>query len=377
MSTPSPLSIAEHFASLEDPRLIKKNDHKLLDIMVIAICGMICHAEDWVSIAGFGRAKEDWFRGFLELPNGIPSHDTFNRVFSRLSPTQFQRCFAGWVQALSGTYEGLITIDGKRLRRSHDRGQGKSAIHMVSAWAASNSLVLGQVKTDEKSNEITAIPELLKLLALEGCLVSIDAMGCQKAIAQQIVDQGGDYLLALKGNQPGLQDQVWTAFETAEAADFKGYTVDTLTTEDKGHGRREVRRYCILNTKGPKGVLETSEWPKLNRIGVVESERTVQGKTTVEMRYYISSATLDAKRFAHAVRGHWGIENRLHWVLDVAFNEDQCRVRKGYGAENLAVLRHIALNAIKQEKTAKLGVHNKRLRAGWDHAYLAKILAGI
>lgn len=374
MSTPTPLSMAEHFASLEDPRISTKSEHKLLDIIVIAVCGMICHAEDWVSIAEFGRAKEEWFRGFLALPNGIPSHDTFNRVFSRLSPKQFQSCFAGWVQALSGTYEGLIAIDGKRLRRSHDRGQEKSAIHMVSAWAAENSLVLGQVKTDEKSNEITAIPELLELLALEGCLVTIDAMGCQKAIAQQIVDQGGDYLLALKGNQPGLQEQVWTAFETAEAANFEGYSVDMLVTEDKGHGRREVRRYCTLSTQG---LLENSAWPELTRIGVVESERTVGAKTTVEMRYYISSRALDAKGFAYAVRGHWGIENCLHWVLDVAFNEDQCRVRKGYGAENLAVIRHIALNAIKQEKTAKLGVNNKRLRAGWDHAYLAKILAGI
>lgn len=374
MSTATSLSIAEHFASLEDPRISSKSEHKLLDIIVIAVCGVICHADDWVSIAQFGRAKEEWLRGFLELPNGIPSHDTFNRVFSRLSPTQFQRCFAGWVQALSGTYEGLIAIDGKRLRRSHDRSEEKSAIHMVSAWASDNALVLGQVKTDEKSNEITAIPQLLELLALEGCLVTIDAMGCQKAIAQQIVDQGGDYLLALKGNQPGLQEQVWTAFETAEAVDFKGYTVDMLTTEDKGHGRQEVRRYCVLGTQD---LLETSDWPNLNRIGVVESERTVQGKTTTEMRYYISSRALDAKRFAHAVRGHWGIENGLHWVLDVAFDEDQCRVRKGYGAENLAVIRHIALNAIKQEKTAKLGVQNKRLRAGWDHAYLAKILSGI
>ena len=374
MSSPHPLSIAAHFAELQDPRISSKSEHKLLDIIVIAICGVICHAEDWVSIADFGRAKEDWFRSFLELPNGIPSHDTFNRVFSRLLPTQFQRCFASWVRALSGTYEGLIAIDGKRLRRSHDRSQERSAIHMVSAWAAENSLVLGQVKTEEKSNEITAIPQLLELLALEGCLVTIDAMGCQKPIAQQIIDQGGDYLLAVKGNQRGLQDKVWTAFETAEAAEFKGYTVDTFTTEDKGHGRHEIRRYCVLGTEG---LLDVPDWPQLTMIGVAESERTEQGKTTTEMRYYIGSITPAAERFAHAVRGHWGIENSLHWVLDVAFREDECRVRKGFGAENLAVLRHIALNAVKQEKTAKLGVHNKRLRAGWDHAYLAKILAGM
>jgi predicted transposase YbfD/YdcC len=268
----------------------------------------------------------------------------------------------------------LIAIDGKRLRRSHDRSQERSAIHMVSAWAADNSLVLGQVKTDEKSNEITAIAQLLELLSLEGCLVRIDAIGCQKPIAQQIIDQGGDYLLAVKGNQRGLQDNVWTAFETAEAADFKGYTVDTFTTEDQDHGRHEIRRYCVLGTEG---LLEAPDWPQLTMIGVAESERTEQGKTTTEMRYYIGSIAPDAERFAHAVRGHWGIENSLHWVLDVAFREDECRVRKGFGAENLAVLRHIALNAVKQEKTAKLGVHNKRLRAGWDHAYLAKILAGM
>lgn len=374
MSPPNPLSIAAHFDSLADPRISSKTEHKLLDIIVIAISAVICHADDWVSIVEFGRAKESWFRQFLELPNGIPSHDTFNRVFARLSPTKFQNCFASWVRALSGAYEGLIAVDGKRLRRSHDRSSDKSAIHLVSAWAVENSLVLGQVKTDEKSNEITAIPPLLELLALEGCLVSIDAMGCQQPIARQIIEQGGDYVLALKGNQSGLQEKVWTAFETAEAADFKGYTVDTLETQDKGHGRTEIRRYCVLGTEG---LLTAPSWAGLKMIGVVEAERTDNGKTSVEMRYYIGSIPPQAALFAKAVRGHWGIENSLHWVLDVAFREDECRVRKGYGAENLAVLRHIALNAVKQEKTAKIGVKNKRLRAGWDEAYLAKILAGI
>ena len=374
MSTPNPLSIAAHFDTLSDPRISRKTEHKLLDIIVIAISAVICHADDWVSIAEFGRAKETWFRQFLELPNGIPSHDTFNRVFARLSPTGFQTCFANWVRSLSGAYAGLIAVDGKRLRRSHDRAADKSAIHLVSAWAVDNALVLGQVKTDEKSNEITAIPQLLELLALEGCLVTIDAMGCQKPIAQTIIDRGGDYVLALKGNQRGLQDRVLTAFETAEEAAFKGYTVDTLETKDVGHGRTEIRRYCVLGTQG---VLEALGWAGLNMIGVVEAERTEQGKTSLEMRYYIGSIPPQAALFAKAVRGHWGIENSLHWVLDVAFREDECRVRKGYGAENLAVLRHIALNAVKQEKTAKLGVKNKRLRAGWDEPYLAKILAGI
>ncbi|MCB1717992.1 MAG: ISAs1 family transposase, partial [Candidatus Competibacteraceae bacterium] len=224
MSTPNPLSIAAHFDTLSDPRISRKTEHKLLDIIVIAISAVICHADDWVSIAEFGRAKETWFRQFLELPNGIPSHDTFNRVFARLSPQGFQRCFTSWVRSLSGAYAGLIAVDGKRLRRSHDRSQDKSAIHLVSAWAVDNALVLGQVKTDEKSNEITAIPQLLELLALEGCLVTLDAMGCQKPIAQKSIDQGGDYVLALKGNQSGLRDRVLTAFETAEEAAFKGYT---------------------------------------------------------------------------------------------------------------------------------------------------------
>ena len=374
MSSPNPLCIASHFESLADPRLSSKTEHKLLDMIVIAICGVICHADGWVSIAEFGRAKEAWFRQFLELPNGIPSHDTFNRVFARVSPKGFQACFASWVRALSGAYEGLIAVDGKRLRRSHDRAADQSAIHLVSAWATENALVLGQVKTDEKSNEITAIPQLLELLALEGCLVTIDAMGCQKPIARQIIDQGGDYVLALKGNQSGLLNRVLTAFETAEAVEFQGYTVDTLETQDQGHGRTEIRRYCVLGTEG---LLSAPSWAGLQMIGVVEAERTEQGKTTVEMRYYIGSIEPKAAEFARAVRGHWGIENSLHWVLDVAFREDDCRVRKGYGAENLAVLRHIALNAVKQEKTAKLGVNNKRLRAGWDEAYLAKILAGI
>ncbi|MEZ5592708.1 MAG: ISAs1 family transposase [Gammaproteobacteria bacterium] len=374
MLPPNPLSIATHFESLADPRISGKTEHKLLDIIVIAISGVICHADDWVSIAQFGRAKEGWFRQFLELPNGIPSHDTFNRVFSRLSPTGFQACFASWVRALSGAYDGLIAVDGKRLRGSYDRASDKSAIHLVSAWAVDNALVLGQVKTNEKSNEITAIPQLLNLLALEGCLVTIDAMGCQKPIARQIIDQGGDYVLAVKGNQRGLYEQVLTAFETAENAEFKGYTVDTLKTQDQGHGRTEVRRYCVLATEG---LLEAPNWVGLNMIGVVEAERTEHGKTRSEMRYYIGSIPPRAADFARAVRGHWHIENSLHWVLDVAFREDDCRVRKGYGAENLAVLRHIALNAAKQEKTAKLGVKNKRLRAGWDEPYLAKILAGI
>jgi predicted transposase YbfD/YdcC len=342
---------------------------------VIAICGLICGADDWVSIAEFGEAKEDWFREFLELPNGIPSHDTFGRTFSLLSPEAFQESFLSWVRSLTGVFEGLVAIDGKTLRRSHDRRAGKAAIHMVSAWASENGLVLGQVKTEEKSNEITAIPELLRALSLKGCLVSIDAMGCQKAIARQIIEQGGDYLLALKGNQSNLADEVEALFSAADGVGYEGYSVDYYETEERNHGRHEIRRYWSLASKDL--LVNAGPWVDLNMIGMMESQRTVDGETSIEYRYYIASIENRATEFARAVRGHWGIENGLHWVLDVALREDDCRVRKGNAPENLALLRHIAVNAVKQEKTKKLGVKNKRLKAGWDETYLAKILCGV
>jgi predicted transposase YbfD/YdcC len=336
---------------------------------------MICGADDWVSIAGFGEAKEEWFREFLELPNGIPSHDTFGRTFSLLSPKAFQESFTCWIHSLTGVFEGLVAIDGKTLRRSHDRQAGKAAIHMVSAWASENGLVLGQVKTEEKSNEITAIPELLRALSVKGCLVTIDAMGCQKAIAKQIIDQEGDYLLALKGNQSKLADEVEAVFSAADRAGYKGYAVDYYETKERNHGRQEIRRYWSLESEGL--LVNARPWANLNMIGMMESERTVDGKTSIEYRYYIASIENSATEFARAVRGHWGIENGLHWVLDVALREDDCRVRKVNAPENLALLRHIAVNAVKPEKTKKLGVKNKRLRAGWDETYLAKILCGV
>ena len=367
-----PTSLVEHFASLEDPRVLKKNQHKLLDIVVIAICGIICGADDWVAIAEFGRSKESWFRTFLELPNGIPSHDTFGRVFSLLSPTEFQSCFTRWMRSLTGVFEGLVAVDGKTLRRSHDRRSNRAAIHMVSAWAIENSLVLGQVKTDEKSNEITAIPELLRALALEGCLVSIDAMGCQRAIAKPIVEQGGDYLLALKGNQGNLSEEVEALFDEADQVSYEGYGVQFHETQEHNHGRHEVRRYWTMACEGR--LTYAKRWSKLNMVGMVESERTVDGETSIEYRYYIGSFGNDVQTFAQGARGHWGVENGLHWVLDVAFREDDSRVRKGHAPENLALLRHIAVNLLNQEKTAKLGVKNKRLKAGWDESYLAKLL---
>ncbi len=375
MKPSAPTSLVEHFVSLADPRIVKKNRHNLLDIVVISICAVICGADDWVAVADFGRAKERWLRSFLELPNGIPSHDTFGRVFSLLSPKAFQQCFTSWMRSLNGVFEGLVAIDGKCLRRSHDRRSNRSAIHMVSAWASENGLVLGQIKTDEKSNEITAIPELLRALELNGCLVTIDAMGCQKAIAKQITDQGGDYLLALKGNQGKLAEEVETLFEKADAAEYEGFTVDYHETGEKHHGRQEIRRYWTMPCDG--SLTHAKPWAKLNMVGMIESQRTVDGKSTLEYRYYIGSIESDARLFAKGARAHWGIENGLHWVLDVAFREDDSRVRKGHGAENFALLRHIAVNAIKQEKTAKVGVKNKRLKAGWDDSYLAKILRAI
>ncbi|MCP4459917.1 MAG: ISAs1 family transposase [Cytophagales bacterium] len=368
-------SIADHFSKLTDPRIDRKKKHKLIDIFVIAICAIICGANDWVAIESFGKAKYKWLKTFLELPNGIPSHDTFGRVFSLVSPSEFQNCFVNWVRAAFEVSKGeLIAIDGKKLRRSHDRSSNKSAIHMVSAWASKNRVVLGQVKTEEKSNEITAIPELLKMLDIKGCIVSIDAMGCQKKIARQIIDQQGDYVLGLKGNQESLMDEVVEHFGQIDKEMLKSSAYEYYETEEVNHGRKEIR--CYLTTDDIEELTRVDEWEGLNVIGVVQSERQVNGSTSIEHRYYISSIENDAKRFAEAVRNHWSIENSLHWVLDIAFREDESRVRKGNAPENLAVLRHIALNLIKQDKSVKLGVKNKRLRAGWDDKYLANILTG-
>ena len=372
----TPMSaLIESFAELEDPRMAGKCHHPLIDMVVIAVSAIICNANDWVTVAQFGRAKEAWFRTFLELPNGIPSHDTFSRVFAVIDPESFAQCFSSWMQLVSQALSGVVAIDGKTLRGSYDLGDNRAAIHMVSAWSSENGVVLGQVKTDEKSNEITAIPELLKVLSLEGCLVTTDALGCQRKIAQQIVEQGGDYLLAVKDNQPALLEHVLQAFEHAEA--HAPESMQTFTTEDKGHGRRERRHYTTLSLPPVFDPNVAKRWASLSTLAVVEAERTVDGKTSSAFRYYISSAELSAPRFAHSGRGHWGVENGLHWVLGVNFNEDASRVRKGHGAENLARLRHIALNVLKADKQTKLGVKNKRLVAGWDERYLAKLLLAL
>ena len=366
-------SLIEHVRIIPDHRVTGRCSHLLVDIIVIAIIAILCGADDWNSIEGFGKAKQEWFRRFLQLPSGIPSHDTFRRVFARISPSAFQECFIAWVRDVAGTIEGVIAIDGKTLRRSHDRGIGKKAIHMVSAWAAENSLVLGQVKTDEKSNEITAIPELLKLLDINGCIVTIDAMGCQKVIAKQIIEKNGDYVLALKGNQSGLQEAVEAVFQEADIVGYKNFPVDYFETSERSRNRVETRRHWTIDCD--ESFEHSKVWEGLNIIGMVECERTLNGATTIEYRYYIGSIENNAQLFGKAVRDHWGIENKLHWRLDMGFREDESRIRKGHSAENFAVMRHFAINLLKQDKLTKLGVKNKRLKAGWDDEYRIDLLS--
>ncbi|NEO74632.1 MAG: ISAs1 family transposase [Moorea sp. SIO3H5] len=371
------LNLIEHFREVEDPRIERSKRHLLIDIIIITILAVICGANGWVGVATFGQAKYEWLNTILELPNGIPSHDTFGDVFARLNPEQLQKCFLRWVRSVSCLTQGeVIAIDGKTLRRSYDSGDNKGAIHMVSAWANNNRLVLGQRKVDEKSNEITAIPELLKVLAIEGCIITIDAMGTQTAIAEQIITQGGDYVLALKGNQGDLCTDVQQLFAYAEVTGFKGIEYDYYERVETGHGRIETRRYWSMGCV--EGLLNGEKWAGLKSIVMVESVRRESGKPTPEpeRRYFISSLVPNALRLASAIRTHWGIENSLHWVLDVAFREDECRIRKGHGDENLAMVRHLALSLLNQEKTSKVGIQNKRLQAGWDNDYLLKVLAG-
>jgi predicted transposase YbfD/YdcC len=370
---PAP-SITSYFCSLEDPRSDHTRRHQLIDIITIAVCGVICGADSWVDIELFGKSKEGWLKGFLELPNGIPSHDTFGRVFAHLDAQQFWDCFLEWVQAVSALTRGqVIAIDGKTLRRSHDRSLGKAAIHMVSAWAAENRLVLGQTKVAEKSNEITAIPELLALLDIAGCIVTIDAMGCQKGIARVIIEESGDYVLALKENQGQLYQEVQELFKDEGLVAAEG---DFHETVNKGHGRLEHRRcWTIADQECLSYLNPGGKWLGLQSVAKVTGERRVGEEVSTESRYYISSLPGDAKQLLWAVREHWGIENCVHWVLDIAFREDESRVRKGHGQQNLATMRHMALNLLRRETTSKGGVKAKRLRAGWDESYLLKVLS--
>jgi predicted transposase YbfD/YdcC len=372
--------ISEHFATLTDPRVERSKAHLLGDILTIALCGVICGADDWVAIELFGRTKEEWLRTFLALPGGIPSHDTFGRVFRRLDPEEFRRCFLSWVQAVVGEVGGqVVAIDGKTLRRSHDRRTGKEALHLVSAWATASGLVVGQVATDTKSNEITAIPALLRLLALEGAIVTIDAMGCQTAIATQVVEQHAEYVLALKDNHPSLHDRVRTTFADADLAAGTALPLGDLvadTTTDKGHGRIEQRRCRAIGDPAYLAYIDPNHaWPKLRSVVCIESTRRIGDTVSTEARHYLSSLPADAALLARTIRSHWGIENRLHWALDVVFREDDCRVRADHAPLNLAVIRHFALNLLRQEHSQRTGLATKRLRAALDDTYLRSVLA--
>jgi predicted transposase YbfD/YdcC len=408
-------SVLEHFADLDDPRVARAQRHSLLAVIAIALCGVICGAESWVEIAEFGRTKAAWLATFLDLPHGIPSHDTIGRVFAALDSDHFAACFAAWMAALAavlptdaallpaadrgagaGAARRVIALDGKTVRRSHDRWAGKAARHLVSAWASASQLVLAQTAVDDKSNEITAVPRLLRQLDVAGSLVTVDAMGCQAAIATQIVEQGADYVLALKENQASLYEDVVDTFVQADTTAFGDY-VPAVWTYDrqsaKDHGRLEVREAWVLSDPAVLAYLQQGRtervgqpWPHLAAIGRVVAQRRVPALdpaqqlgtwvvSSQEARYYLLSTPLAAPAFAAAVRTHWGIENRVHWLLDVAFREDDSRVRVGHAADNFALLRRLALNLLKHETSATCGIQGRRLKAGWSTDYLLKVLS--
>jgi predicted transposase YbfD/YdcC len=367
------LALQTHFADLPDPRIDRTRQHDLLDILVIAICAVICGAEGWVDIAAYGVAKEGWLKTFLRLPNGIPSHDTFRRVFCLLDPAAFVDCFQRWIDALSaGLGLKRIAIDGKTLRRSFDRAKGRTALHLVSAWATEQHLVLGQVAVDAKSNEITAIPKLLELLDVSGAIVTIDAMGCQKEIAAQIRKGGGDYVLTVKDNQPNLLEDIQLCFAEALDKGFVGAKYSKHEEVYSGHGREET--HVVYTIQDPEGIRDKALWKDLKAITLIYSERREAGKeTTMETRYYIGSKAAKAKAYAGYVRGHWGIENGWHWVLDVSFDEDHSRMRTDHSAENMALLRRLALSLLKQHG-GEGSVRGKRKQSGWNNHMLLEVL---
>jgi len=372
-------ALIEQLADLPDPRIARTRLHKLTDILAIAICAVLCGADGWDDFVAFGRAKHEWLkeRLGLELPSGIPCADTFRRVFARLDPEALETCFRQWTRQLHvRTHGEVIALDGKVVRHSFDTACEQPAIHMVSAWAARARLVLGQVKIDDKTNEIPTVPALLKLIDICGCIVTADAMSCQKATAAVIIAQGADYVLAVKDNQPTLYADIQARFAYAEAHGYEDILHRYCTQNDKGHGRIETRRCDLLPLalNDPFWGDVQAEWTGLRSLAKLTCTRQIGEKTSTEVRYFISSVPQSASCVLRAVRAHWGIENRLHYVLDVSMNEDACRIRRDHGAENLAVLRHIGLNLLRQEKTNPRGIKARRKQAGWDNDYLAQIL---
>lgn len=366
-------SLVECFSDVDDPRVNRQRRHKLIDIIVIATLAVMCNANGWKEIYLWGDANHQWLKAFLELPNRIPSRDTFRRTISRLNPQQFERAFLRWLRGINRRIQGVIAIDGKTLRGS--RCGDKDPLHIVSAWACEQHLTLGQRTVDGKSNEITAIPELLATLALKGAIVTIDAMGCQKNIAAQIVEAHGDYCLAVKDNQPTLAEDIAQSFLASLENDAGSAPYEEHSTHDKGHGRMETRHYYTMPV--PKTVRTAHEWKGLKSIGMTITYRHVDKDCDGEVRYYINSFDSDAKQFANAVRGHWGIENSLHWVMDVTFREDASKIHKDHGAENVSWLRRLAITLIKRDTTIKDTIRGKRIRAGYNVEFLKQMLASI
>lgn len=368
--------IFEHFDEMKDPRIDRQKRHSLMDIIFIAVCAVICGATSFVDMYDFGCAKEEWLRKHLGLANGIPSHDTFRRVFSLINPEVFRACFMNWTQAISEATGGdIIAFDGKTLRHSFDTATGLGAIHVMNAWSCENDLCLGQMKVDSKSNEITAMPALMRLMDIKGSVVTADALNCQKEIAGQAIDGGADYVLALKSNQPTLHEDVKLFFEDALAEGFD-VPVRHCESEDWGHGRSEIRHCWIVNVENLEWFKHASEWKGLKSIACVQGIRRTRDGQSVENRYFISSLEIE-KTIAKAVRHHWSVENKCHWVMDVNFDEDACRVRKDHAPENFALVRQVAHNLIKQQPKNGVSIRRRMRIAGYDTDFLTKILIGI
>lgn len=365
-------NLIAHFSIVEDPRFDRNKKHPLINIILIAICAVLCGADDWMDIASFGEAKKKWFKTFLILPNGIPSHDTFGRVFAMLDASEFEKGFASWISSMSQLLNGeVVAIDGKTIRRSGSKKIGQRAIHMVSAFAKMNGLTLGQVAIDEKSNELKAIPKLLQILNVSGCIVTIDAAGCYREVVTSIVEKQADYLIAVKNNQPTLLQDMEKLFEQV-----KKENLSYASTQEKGHGREEKRECVVISQEVLLShIHDKDSWKNLHSIAMVTNTRTIEEKTSTYTRFYISSlVSCDAQKMLAAVRDHWSVENSLHWILDISFNEDQSRIRKGYAQNNFNLLRKIALGLLKKDTTKKIGIKGKRLNAGWDKTYLLKLL---